>query len=104
MFIDLREKGEREGKEKETSMWEKHRLIASCTCPDWGSNPQPRYVPLLGSKLMQDSLKLHLYFSICLTSVFALDWMLYKDAIMSTLFNIEHPASNSGLASRWAAQ
>ena len=29
---------------------EKHQLAASYTCPDWGSNPQPRYVPWLGIK------------------------------------------------------
>ena len=24
---------------------EKHLLVASCMCPDWGVNPQPRHVP-----------------------------------------------------------
>ena len=23
----------------------KHQSVASCMSPDWGSNPQPRYVP-----------------------------------------------------------
>ena len=27
--------------EREISMWEKHWSVASCTSPDWGSNPQP---------------------------------------------------------------
>ena len=49
MFIDFREKGEardrgREG-EREIDMREKHRAVASCMCPDWGLNSQPRYVP-----------------------------------------------------------
>ena len=40
MFTDLRE----------TLMWEKHQLVASHTHPDWGLNPQPRYVPWPGIK------------------------------------------------------
>ena len=40
-FIDLeREKGRQRERERE-----KHRSVASCTHPDQGSNPQPRYVP-----------------------------------------------------------
>ena len=31
--------------EKETLIWEKYWSSASCTCPNWGSNPQPRHVP-----------------------------------------------------------
>ena len=41
MFIDFREGGGREGKRK----GEEHRLVASRTHPNRGSNPQPRYVP-----------------------------------------------------------
>ena len=40
MLIDFRERGregEREG--------EKHPLVASLTCPDWGLDLQPRHVP-----------------------------------------------------------
>ena len=49
MFIDFREQEEggerdREG-EKKINVREKHRLVAFHTDPDWGSNPQPRYVP-----------------------------------------------------------
>ena len=44
MFIDLSEKERERG--RETLMGErKHQLVASCTCPDWGSNIQPGYVP-----------------------------------------------------------
>ena len=46
----------REGKggrkrRRETSMWEKHWLVASRVCLDWGLNLQPRYVPEPGIKL-----------------------------------------------------
>ena len=43
---------EGEGREKERerniNMRGKHQLAASCTCPDWGRDPQPRHVPFLG--------------------------------------------------------
>ena len=35
-------------KERNINVREKYRLVASCTCPDWGSNSQPRYVPWPG--------------------------------------------------------
>ena len=37
--------GETEKERRGESEREKHQYTASCTCPDWGSNPQPRYVP-----------------------------------------------------------
>ena len=36
-----REMRERE-RERGIDVREKHQSVASCTCPDWGSNPQPR--------------------------------------------------------------
>ena len=42
MFIDFREKGERE---KHINVRKKHWLIASYTSPDQGLNLQPGYVP-----------------------------------------------------------
>ena len=44
MFIDFREEGET-GVERKR---EKHQSVASCTHPNWGQNPQPRYVTCLG--------------------------------------------------------
>ena len=62
MFLDFRERGrekieterdtdreterqrERE-RERNIDVREKHQLVASCKCPNWGSNLQPRYVP-----------------------------------------------------------
>ena len=43
MFIDFKERGR--GTERER---EKHRLVTSHTCLNWGSNPKPMYVPWLG--------------------------------------------------------
>ena len=59
VLIDFREKGrkgdteiqrqrqrERERKrERKVDVRDKHQLVASCTHPNQGSNPQPRYVP-----------------------------------------------------------
>ena len=33
--------------ERERHQYEKHQSVASHMCPDWGSNPKPRYVPWL---------------------------------------------------------
>ena len=41
MFSLILDKKEKWGRERER---EKHQLVASCTCPNQGSNPQPRYV------------------------------------------------------------
>ena len=56
MSADPRERGRKRKKERglgrererKTLMWEKHRLVALCMCTDWGSNPQPTYVPWWG--------------------------------------------------------
>ena len=52
MFIDLvereRGRGERDRvkqRERNMDVREKHRSVASRTCPDQGWNPQPTYVP-----------------------------------------------------------
>ena len=52
MFIDLvereRGRGERDRvkqRERNMDVREKHRSVASRTCPDQGWNPQPMYVP-----------------------------------------------------------
>ena len=43
------ERGEGREKERERNIdvreREEHRLVASCTHPDWGLNPQPKHVP-----------------------------------------------------------
>ena len=44
-FLEWEERRERH-REREI-----HRLVVSCTCPNWGWNPQPRYVPDQGSNL-----------------------------------------------------
>ena len=51
VFIDFREtrrevgrQGERE-RERDVNSKEKHQSVASCTHPDQGPHPQPRYVP-----------------------------------------------------------
>ena len=51
MLIDFRERegGKRE-KERNTDLTEKHRSVASCTCPNLGLNPQSRHVPLPGTR------------------------------------------------------
>ena len=52
MFIDFRERGRSGRRERGTERgkhWcEKHWSVASCMCPDWGLNLQPRYVPWAG--------------------------------------------------------
>ena len=51
LCIDFWVRG-REGKREGTiNVRDKHRLVASCTCPDGGLNPQPRHVPWPGIKL-----------------------------------------------------
>ena len=50
LFNLILEKGEETEKERERNMnvGEKHLLVASCTYPNWGQNPQPpRHVPSL---------------------------------------------------------
>ena len=44
MFIDFREEGGERVRERDIDVREKHQMVASCMCPDQGSNPQPRYV------------------------------------------------------------
>ena len=39
MLIDFREK------ERNIDVKEKHLSVASCTCPNWGQNLQPRHAP-----------------------------------------------------------
>ena len=53
LFIYFLREG-REGKERERNVdiWEKHRSVASCTCPNQGPGPQPRYVPWSGIELV----------------------------------------------------
>ena len=48
MPIDWRERHGDRQEEGETSMWEKHWLVASLLCPICGVYPQLRYVPWLG--------------------------------------------------------
>ena len=50
LFLERRE-GREEKRERNTDVWEKHRLVASHTHPDWRLNPQPRHVLWLGIKL-----------------------------------------------------
>ena len=45
-----REEGREEGGERNIDVREKHHVVASCRCSDWGSNPQSRHVPWLGIK------------------------------------------------------
>ena len=48
LILGKGEVGDRQERERgrETSMWERnHRSVASCTYPNWGSNPQPTHVP-----------------------------------------------------------
>ena len=51
MFIDFREEGGERVRERDIDVREKHQMVASCMCPDQGSNPQPRYVLQLGIEL-----------------------------------------------------
>ena len=47
LFIYLfLERGERREKERERNIdvRERHQSVASCMCPDWGLNTQPKYV------------------------------------------------------------
>ena len=46
----LLERGE--ARERNTDVREKHQSVASSTCPDWGPNLQPRYVPWPGIELV----------------------------------------------------
>ena len=51
LILGKGEVGDRQERERgrETSMWERnHRSVASCTCPNWGLNPQPRHIPWPG--------------------------------------------------------
>ena len=52
IFFFILERGEEGEKERERiiNVREKHRSVVSCTCPDWGTNLQPRHVPWLGIK------------------------------------------------------
>ena len=43
MFLLILERDEWRERERE-----KHQSVASCTCPDQGANPEPRYMPLPG--------------------------------------------------------
>ena len=43
IFSERREGRERKG--ENIDVREKHQLVASCTHPNWGLNPQPRHVP-----------------------------------------------------------
>ena len=54
IFIVLLEKEGEVEREKERNIdgKEKHQLVASLMCPDWGLNPQPRHVPWPGLKPM----------------------------------------------------
>ena len=45
-----REERREEGRERNINAREKHWLITSCERLDWGSDPQPRYVPWSGIK------------------------------------------------------
>ena len=47
MFVDFREREGGRGWGREEHWCEKHWSVASHTCPNWGSNPQPRCVPAL---------------------------------------------------------
>ena len=48
-YFFLERGGRREEKrERNIDVRGKHQLVASCTYPDWGPNPQPRHVPWLG--------------------------------------------------------
>ena len=38
----------KKGRERNIDVKEKQWLLASCTCPSWGLNRQPRYMPWLG--------------------------------------------------------
>ena len=38
-------KGRKKEKERNIDMREKHQLVASRTCPNWGPNQQPRHMP-----------------------------------------------------------
>ena len=49
LFI-FRGRGREGERGKETSMWDKHRLVASCTGPKWELNLQLRHVPWPGIK------------------------------------------------------
>ena len=50
MLIDFTERGREGEKEGEKHECEKHRSVASHTCPDQGPNLQPRHVPWLGTE------------------------------------------------------
>ena len=47
LFLKRVERREKE-RDRNISVREKHLLVASCTCPDQGLNPQPRHVPWPG--------------------------------------------------------
>ena len=83
MFIDFRERGRERQREKNIDVREKHQLVASCVCPDWGSNLQPFHVsaaqanratrtaqlqlllPSWAPSSIQKYQKLHLWFCWC---------------------------------------
>ena len=50
LLILEREEGREKERERNIDVREKHQLVAPCTHPDWGPNPQPRHVPRLGIK------------------------------------------------------
>ena len=45
LLILERGKGREEERERNTDVRVKHRWAASCMCPNWGLNLQPRHVP-----------------------------------------------------------
>ena len=49
IYLLIWEREREEGEERQRNIYvrEKHQLFASYTCPDRGSNPQPRYAPWL---------------------------------------------------------
>ena len=48
MFIDFRERGRREEERQRNRARERDQLVASCTHPNGGQNPQPQNVPRPG--------------------------------------------------------
>ena len=56
LVLEREREMERErGREKNINVREKHQLAASHKCPNWGLNPQPRYVPQLGIETTYDT-------------------------------------------------
>ena len=51
LILERGERWERE-RERNIDVREEHWLLASCMCPNWGINPQPRHVPWPGIKPM----------------------------------------------------